>query len=428
MAAFAEFAVGPDRSLPEPPPQKQIGSQRPQENTNRNGLGQQGELGEPQAVEAVRLLLAGCGAEFGLQLRGRLAGSQWSIREARTGAEALQMLWESGGDVMLLSSSLPDLEVVEFQDLAKAQCPGIQIVGLQPAGAQGSSGRRAPDGLMQGLQDFLQPGALFPSTAAPELRIVPQPAVGIGVPGRGWQGILGTSPAMQGVYRAAGLVARRCTTVLIQGESGTGKDLLARAIHNASPREKQPFVVINCAAIPETLLEAELFGYAKGAFTGASQSRLGRVHAAQGGTLFLDEIGDMPLPLQGKILRFLEQGEVQRIGSNDTVKVDCRVIAATNVDLKKAAEAKQFREDLYYRLAVFPIHLPPLRERMDDMDSLIASFLERFCPGVGLHPEARQALLEYSWPGNIRELRNVMERASLFVESRAAILREDIVL
>ena len=233
---------------------------------------------------------------------------------------------------------------------------------------------------------------------------------------------------MQRVFHAARLVARHDTTVLIQGESGTGKDLLARAIHVSSSREKQPFVVINCAALPEPLLEAELFGYTKGAFTGAAQSRIGRIHAAHGGSVFLDEIGDMPLSLQGKLLRFLEQGEVQRIGGADTLKVDCRVIAATNADLKKAVKANQFREDLYYRLAVLPIQLPPLRERMEDLEALIGGFLQRFCPGVGLSLAARQVLMAHDWPGNIRELRNVLERASLFADGRSEIRAEDILL
>ncbi len=244
---------------------------------------------------------------------------------------------------------------------------------------------------------------------------------------KGWHGLTGAAASMQRVYHAARLVARRDTTVLIQGESGTGKDLLARAIHGASSREKQPFIVINCAAIPDSLLEAELFGHTKGAFTGATQSRLGRVHAAHGGTLFLDEIGDMPLPLQSKILRFLEQGEVQRIGGTDTLKVDCRVIAATNADLKNMVKRNEFREDLYYRLAVFPVHLPPLRDRMEDLDTLSETLLSRFGQGMTIHPAARALLHAHDWPGNVRELRNVLERASLFADGRREIHAEDIV-
>jgi transcriptional regulator with GAF, ATPase, and Fis domain len=175
----------------------------------------------------------------------------------------------------------------------------------------------------------------------------------------GIRGMVGDTEPMQRVYELTNMVARRDTTVLVTGESGTGKDLVAQAIHLISPRQKQPLVVINCAAIPEPLLEAELFGYVKGSFTGAVQSRIGRIHAAHGGTLFLDEIGDMPLSLQSKILRFLEQGEVQRIGGNDNLKVDVRVVAATNADLHGLVKQHLFREDLYYRLAIFPSSCRP---------------------------------------------------------------------
>jgi transcriptional regulator with GAF, ATPase, and Fis domain len=220
---------------------------------------------------------------------------------------------------------------------------------------------------------------------------------------------------MRRVYDLTHMVARRDTTVLVIGESGTGKDLIAQAIHLISPRQKQPLIVINCAAIPEPLLEAELFGYVKGSFTGAVQSRIGRIHAAHGGTLFLDEIGDMPLSLQSKILRFLEQGEVQRIGGNDNLKVDVRVVAATNADLPSLVKQRLFREDLYYRLAIFPIKLPPLRDRLGDVEKLAESFLTKFCPGATLSPAAIEALCHHNWPGNVRELRNVVERASIFL-------------
>jgi transcriptional regulator with GAF, ATPase, and Fis domain len=224
------------------------------------------------------------------------------------------------------------------------------------------------------------------------------------------------------------MVAVRDTTVLITGESGTGKDLVAKEIHLLSSRKKQPLVVVNCAAIPESLLEAELFGYTKGSFTGAVQSRIGRIHAAHGGTLFLDEIGDMPLSLQSKILRFLEQGEVQRLGGNDNLKVDVRVIAATNADLSKLVKEQQFREDLYYRLAVFPIHVPPLRDRIGDLDELTSAFVARFDPRLSITREALRVLEQHRWQGNVRELRNVVERACIFAESVRQITPEHILL
>jgi transcriptional regulator with PAS, ATPase and Fis domain len=240
--------------------------------------------------------------------------------------------------------------------------------------------------------------------------------------------MIGNSEPMRRVYRLTHKVAARNTTVLVTGESGTGKELIAQEIHNLSQRRKQPFVVVNCSAIPETLLEAELFGYAKGSFTGAVQSRIGRIHAAHGGTLFLDEIGDMPIALQSKILRFLEQGEVQRIGGLDNLKVDVRVIAATNADLKKLIAQQQFREDLYYRLAIFPIQLPPLRERMIDLEELGKHFVAKYGHGLALSTAALQVLEQHSWPGNVRELRNAIERATVLVGSDYEIKPEHIFL
>jgi transcriptional regulator with GAF, ATPase, and Fis domain len=240
--------------------------------------------------------------------------------------------------------------------------------------------------------------------------------------------MIGTSETMQRIWAMARMVAPRNTTVLITGESGTGKDLLAQEIHLISPRRSQPFVVVNCSAIPETLLEAELFGFTKGAFTGAVQSRIGRIQAAHGGTLFLDEIGDLPLSLQSKLLRFLEQGEVQRLGGNENLKVDVRVVAATNADLKRRVAEQQFREDLFYRLAVFPIHLPPLRERMEDLEELALLFAARFLPGSTLTENAMQILCQHAWPGNVRELRNAIERATILMGMGQEIKPEHILL
>ena len=188
----------------------------------------------------------------------------------------------------------------------------------------------------------------------------------------------GHSPSLRRVYRLARLVAPRQTTVLLTGETGTGKELVARALHVLSPRRERPFVVINCAAIPEPLLEAELFGYNRGAFTGAFQSRMGRIQMAQGGTVLLDEVGDLPLSMQAKFLRFLQEGEVQRLGSSDTLRIDARVIAATNANLPRLVKEGRFRDDLYYRLAVFPIEIDPLRLRREDIAPLSQHFLDFF--------------------------------------------------
>lgn len=236
---------------------------------------------------------------------------------------------------------------------------------------------------------------------------------------------------MQDVCRLVRLVAHRNTTVLLTGETGTGKELVARAVHLVGPRKRQPFITVNCAAIPEPLLESELFGYTRGAFTGAFQSRPGRIHSAHGGTLFLDEVGELPLSMQAKLLRFLQEGEVQRLGSSDVVRVDVRVIAATNANLDDRVQQKAFREDLYYRLSVFPIDLQPLRQRVADIMPLARRFLREFCAEAGqaekaISEAARQTLEQHGWPGNVRELRHVIERAFILSERSPTILQEHI--
>ena len=211
-------------------------------------------------------------------------------------------------------------------------------------------------------------------------------------------------------------VAPQTSRVLITGETGTGKELVARAIHENSARSKEPFITINCGAFPESLLESELFGYVKGAFTGANENRQGLFQGAHGGTLFLDEIGNMGLPMQVKLFRVLQEGKVRPVGSNEEYEIDVRVIAATNKDLDKAIAAGEFREDLYYRLSVIPIQLPPLRERREDIPLMARSFLERFRktmekPIEGIAPDAMSLLEAHDWPGNVRELENTMERS-----------------
>jgi len=228
--------------------------------------------------------------------------------------------------------------------------------------------------------------------------------------------MIGTAPKMRAIFELIANIAPQSSRVLITGESGTGKELVARAIHENSARAKNPFITINCGAFPETLLESELFGYMKGAFTGANENRSGLFQAAHGGTLFMDEIGNMSVTMQVKLYRVLQEGKVRPIGSTEESDVDVRVIAATNKDLEKEIAEERFREDLYYRLSVIPIHLPPLRERREDIPLLAREFLERFSKSMsknidGIEPEAMRLLEVYDWPGNVRELENTIERA-----------------
>lgn len=233
--------------------------------------------------------------------------------------------------------------------------------------------------------------------------------------------IIGSSPAMQAVFRTIGKVARGDSSVIIYGESGTGKELVARAIHKASPRRERPFVRVNCGALAEGVLESELFGHERGAFTGALKSKKGRFELANQGSIFLDEIGDIPLATQVRLLRVLQEREFERVGGEVTVKVDVRVIAATNKDLKQEIEKGAFREDLYYRLHIIPIYLPPLRERKDDIPVLTEHFLRKIAGDLKLRnltisDDARALLARYDWPGNVREFENVIERAAVLCD------------
>lgn len=243
-----------------------------------------------------------------------------------------------------------------------------------------------------------------------------------GVHGRNEQ-IIGRSPALQEIYKTIGRVVKSDATVLIQGESGTGKELIARVIHHYSARWRAPFVGINCSAIPAELLESEFFGHERGAFTGAVDRRIGKFEQAAGGTLFLDEVVDMPLPLQAKLLRVLQEREFTRVGGRDTIKADVRIIAATNQDLTTAVKEQRFREDLYFRLRVVPITLPPLRQRRDDIPELITYFIDKInremgTSVAGVTPEAQALLVQHPWPGNVRELENTLLRAAVLAPGR----------
>lgn len=362
------------------------------------------------------------------ELQEKLVLPHWNVIQAGSGAVALDLLRKHGAEdgILLLDPNLPDLEPIEFNGLVRGRYPNTQVLMLNSQTGQLLVGSASPTPESTQLAEAINRGGAVRISAS-LLREVGEshylPAGKIRL-----NSMIGDSEAMQRAYRAIQMVAVRDATVLITGESGTGKDLVAQEIHLLSPRKKQPLVIVNCAAIPEALLEAELFGYVKGSFTGAVQSRIGRIHAAHGGTLFLDEIGDMPLSLQSKILRFLEQGEVQRLGGNDNLKVDVRVIAATNASLMKLVSEQKFREDLYYRLAVFPIRLPSLRDRMGDLEELATAFVTRYDPRLSLSSEALEVLTQHRWPGNVRELRNAIERATILAGSSREIKAEHIVL
>jgi transcriptional regulator with GAF, ATPase, and Fis domain len=376
----------------------------------------------------INVLVVSPNSELRQELQEKLGLPRWNVLQAMSGVTALEVLRGHGDEdaILLLDPRLPDLEPVEFDGLVRDRFPNVQVLMLNSQTGQLLVGSASPTAESAQLAEAINRGGAVRTSAF----LVREPEVQPG-PVQGkikLNSMIGDSDAMQRTYAAIRMVAVRDTTVLITGESGTGKDLVAQEIHLLSPRKKQPLVVVNCAAIPETLLEAELFGYTKGSFTGAVQSRIGRIHAAHGGTLFLDEIGDMPLSLQSKILRFLEQGEVQRLGGNDNLRVDVRVIAATNADLSKLVADLRFREDLYYRLAVFPIHLPPLRDRIGDLEELAAAFVTKFDPRLRLTGEALDALARHGWKGNVRELRNAIERACIFAEATREIRAEHIVL
>ncbi|MBZ5659259.1 MAG: sigma-54 dependent transcriptional regulator [Acidobacteriia bacterium] len=376
---------------------------------------------ETQAVNRnSRVLIASSNEDFRRQWAGNPEYGAVDVEEAAGGADALAKLESANWGEVLLDRRLHDLDVNEVLHIIRARHPHLLVrlvdsdVSALAAGdlvevpndsiLSGSAGI-CEGGVQVAPEDAADPAAEEEASAQTRAsRIEPLP------------GMMGDGPGLEQTYRLARLVAPRQTTVLITGETGTGKELVARGIHQISSRAKSAFVVVNCAAIPEQLLEAELFGHARGAFTGAVQSRLGRIHLAQGGTLFLDEIGELPLGMQAKLLRFLQDGEVQRLGSPDVFRVDVRVISATNINLQRSVQEKKFRQDLYYRLAVFPLELPPLRERKEDIVPLAEHFLDMLSEQSGvstkvLSPSASAALCQYGWPGNVRELQHAVERA-----------------
>ncbi|MDE1161694.1 MAG: sigma-54 dependent transcriptional regulator [Acidobacteriaceae bacterium] len=433
------------------------------------------------------VVLASADAALRQRLRQSLVGMRWTVREAVGGADAIAQMEDTHAEALVMDHWLPDLEAAEFAGQVRLMYPGVDVLRVDGDPVEGSQRSPRRHELLHALREALEdlpvslpaqalpeksdgaawasaplvapgkiaaaPGAGFfeslmaePVTPEPTLeelavragaslvdeasgaaaaRVVePVVTFPVDIPG-----MVGASAGMHTLARLIRLVAPTSATVLIEGETGTGKEVVAQALHALSLRANKPFAVLNCAAIPESLLEAELFGHTRGAFTGAVTSRTGRIEAAHGGTLFLDEIGEMPLALQAKMLRFLECGELQRVGDNEVVRVDVRVIAATHQDIERRAEQGTFRLDLYHRLAVFPLEVPALRTRKEDIPALSEFFLTKLgegAPRKRLSPEALVLLQEYEWPGNVRELGHVLHRATIMAAGRMELLAEDI--
>jgi DNA-binding NtrC family response regulator len=368
-------------------------------------------------ASAAPVLVASPDEGFRAEMLAKLALLEWEGAFVSGGAEALAALHE-GCEVVLLDSRIADLNVEELQALVKRQFPLVDVVIVDGTFAEVP---KAPDRTQHARTRQLLQGFVRSDEKQP----VKKALVISGSLGAHWVAAHASMKHLEVLIR---MLAPRKTSVLIQGETGTGKELVARALHELGLRKEQPFVAVNCAAIPETLLESELFGYKRGAFTGATTDKQGRFHAADGGTLFLDEIGEMPLSVQAKLLRFLQEGEVQRLGDTKVAKVDVRVVSATNVDLQNPPAEKPFRKDLYFRLATFPMKVPALRERVSDVGLLARHFLGVLCDASqsrGFTDEALLTLERHDWPGNVRELQQVVERAWILSNDENPLIQHE---
>ena len=406
-------------------------------------------------------VVASAERSFRQRLSSVLTGLRWQVREAEGGAAAWSEAAASAPEAVIVDSWLPDLEHGEFLRDFRMFFPDVDL--LCADGTPAHEGPRGPhrqellyalrrsqdtDTAAWNTAPVLQAAGVVAKTASVEaaselthpVRKVENPAVAIAAEERSASSktpsvserlpeLVGDAPCMLEVSRRIRLVAARSTPVLVEGPTGSGKELVAEALHRLSTRSRKPFVAINCAAIPEALLEAELFGHTRGAFTGAVQGRVGRIEAADGGTLFLDEIGEMPLALQSKLLRFVESGELQRVGDNETVKVDVRIVAATHRPLAQHTQTGTFRADLYYRLAVFLIRTPALADHAEDLPLLVHHFLERMgreAPRKRIDTAALARLTSHPWPGNVRELEHVLERAAILAGDAPVLTSQEI--
>ncbi len=359
--------------------------------------------------------------------------SGYAVKGVASGKSGLSFLDHEPFDIIITDLLLPDINGIEILKQAKDVCPSTEVI-LITGHASAETAVRA---MKEGAFDYITKPLNFDELSilivnALQKRQLLSENVYLKQQLHNkydFANIIGSSPPMQQLFARMKKIAGTDSTVLVLGESGTGKELVARAIHFNSHRKDKPFIPVNCAAIPESLLEGELFGHMKGSFTGAIRDKIGKFEAANGGTIFLDEIGTMPMHLQTKLLRVLQEQEIERIGSTRTVKLDVRVISATNLNLEAEVRKNSFREDLYYRLNVIPVVLPPLRERKEDILPLIRHFLEKNCtemkrPRMTISNEALHMLESYSWPGNVRELENMVERIVALSEDDRIMLED----
>jgi nitrogen regulation protein NR(I) len=356
----------------------------------------------------------------------RMMEGKYSILTAQNGEEALERVKESSPDLILMDIKMPGRSGIDVLREIKLIDPKSLVIIMTAYGTT----ETAIEAMKYGAFDYILKPFPIPQMKglvekALSLRtMMKQEVIYASTEGEETdegERIIGSSPKMQEIYKIVGQIAPSDVTVLLRGESGTGKELFARAIYQHSSRSNLPFLPVNCAAIPDTLLESELFGHEKGSFTGATSRRVGKLEQCQGGTIFLDEIGDMSLSTQAKLLRVLQEKSFERLGGTETIKVDIRLIVATNKDLEEAIENGKFREDLYYRLNVVSIMIPPLKERKEDIPGLVSYFLKKFNREfkkgiVGITPSAMAKIASYGWPGNVRQLENVLKRAMVLCQ------------
>ena len=377
--------------------------------------------------DAVRVMVIDDEPLMRITVQDALAAEGYKVITAETGGNGLTLLRENRTDMVITDLRLPDMDGIQILREVKTFSPETQVILITAYGSIDSAVTAMKEGASDYLtKPFSMDELLLIIKRIQRIRELEEENLSLRKKVEeqfGLEGLVGKSPQMIKIYDLIETVSQTDTTVLVYGESGTGKEMAANAIHLRSPRKGRPFIKVNCAALPETLLESELFGHEKGAFTGAFKQRKGRFEMADGGTLFLDEIGDISQTVQVKLLRVLQERQFERVGGNETLSVNVRLICATQRDLKEEIRKGSFREDLYYRLNVVPIHLPPLKERREDIFLLVDHFINKFSKKMGkeitgLSEEAKTILLKYTFPGNIRELENMLERAVALIKGK----------